>query len=49
MIGNFLSYFEKPHSYVITAFWLLFGQLLENFGLLFTPRSGHTDADLETG
>jgi len=28
MIGNFLGYFEKPHSYVKTAL-ATFGQLLE--------------------
>ena len=41
MIGNFLGYFEKPHSYVKTelaTFWATFGKI----GLLFTPTSGHT-------
>ena len=27
---------------MLTLLWLLFGQLLETFGLLFTPMSGHT-------
>ena len=31
MIGNFLGYFEKPHSYVKTAL-ATFGQLLEKLG-----------------
>ena len=41
MIGNFLGYFEKPHSYVKTAlatFCATFGKI----GLLFTHTSGHT-------
>ena len=41
MIGNFLGYFEKPHSYVKTAlatFWATFGK---NY-LLLIPTSGHT-------
>ena len=33
IIGNILSCFEKPHSYV-KLLWLLFGQHLEKFGLL---------------
>ena len=41
MIGNFLGNFEKRHSYV-KLHWLLFGQLLEKIGLLFTPTSGHS-------
>ena len=44
MIGNFLGYLEKTHYYV-KLHWLLFGQLLEKFGLLFTPTSGHTGCD----
>ena len=42
MIGNFLGYFEKPHSYVKNAlaiFWATFGKN----GLLLIPTSGHTD------
>ena len=31
MIGNFLGYFEKLHSY-LKLHWLLFGQLLEKLG-----------------
>ena len=41
MIGNFLGYFEKPHSYAKTALGT-FGQLLEKIGLLLIPTSGHT-------
>ena len=41
MIVNFLGDDEKPDSYV-KQLLLLFGQLLETFGLLFTPTSGHT-------
>ena len=37
MIGNFLGYFDKPHSYVKTAL-ATFGKI----GLPFTPTSGHT-------
>ena len=44
MIGNFLGYLEKTHYYV-KLHWLLFGQLLEKIGLLFTPTSGHTGCD----
>ena len=33
--------FEKPHSYE-KLHWLLFRQLLEKIGLLFTSTSGHT-------
>ena len=46
MIGNFLGYFEKPHSYVKTAlatFWATFGKNWTTF----SPTSGHTGADLE--
>ena len=45
MIGNFLNYFEKIHSYIKTE-WLLFGQLLQKIWLLFT-RSGHTGDDIK--
>ena len=41
MIGNFLGYFEKPHSHVKTAlatFWALFGKVSQ----LITRLSGHT-------
>ena len=38
MIGNFLGHFEKPHIYVKTTFWTIFGKI----GLLFTPTSYHT-------
>ena len=41
MIGNFLGYFEKPHSYVKTASTTL-GQLFEKIWVTFTPTSGHT-------
>ena len=41
MISYFLCNFEKLNSCVKTAL-ATFGQLLENFGLLFTPTSGHT-------
>ena len=41
MIGNFLGYIEKPHSYV-KLHWLLFGQLLGKIGQVFTPAYGHT-------
>ena len=41
MIGNFLGNFETPHSSV-KRLLLLFGQLLQSHGLLFTPTSGHT-------
>ena len=44
MIGNFLGYFENFPFYVKLV-WLLFGQLLEKFGLLFTPTSGHSGAE----
>ena len=33
MIGNFLDYFENPHSYVITA--------LVTFGATFGKKLGH--------
>ena len=48
MIGNFLGYFEKPHSYVKTAmdtFWATVGKV----GLVFTPTSGHTGYDKNYG
>ena len=41
MIGNFLGYFEKPHSYVKTAlatFWATFGK---NWAT-FSPTSGQS-------
>ena len=45
MIGNFLAKFENL-SLVQILLVLLFGQLLETFGVLFTPTSGHTDRDV---
>ena len=36
--GNFLGYFENVYFY----YKLLFGQLLQNIGLLFVLASGHT-------
>ena len=43
MIGNFLGYFEKPHSYVkkttLATSWATFGK---NWAT-FTPTSGYTD------
>ena len=44
MIGNFLGYFEKPHSNVKTAL-ATFRASLGKIGLLFTPTSGHTGYD----
>ena len=41
MIGNFLGYFEKPHSFVKTALATLRATFGKN-GLLFTSTSGHT-------
>jgi len=41
MICNILGNFEKPHS-CVKLFRLLYRQLLEKIGLLFTPTSGHT-------
>ena len=42
MIGNFLDNFDKL-PLMLKLLWQLFGQLLENFGLLFNLTSGHTD------
>ena len=43
MIGNFLGYFEKTHSYVkkttLATSWATFGK---NWAT-FTPTSGYTD------
>ena len=37
LLGNV----EKPHSYVNAAVAILFGQLVQTFGLSFTPPPGH--------
>ena len=42
MIGNFLGYFEKPHSYVKTAlatFWATFGE--KNWATFFSNIGSH--------
>ena len=46
MIGNFLGYFEKPHSYVKTALATFLATLGKNWAS-FSPTSGHTGGDLE--
>ena len=46
IIGNFLGYFEKTHSYVKTAvatFWATFGIIWATF----FPTSVHTAADAD--
>ena len=45
MIGNFLGYFEKPHSYVKTALATFLATFGKNW-TTFSPTSGHTGADL---
>ena len=42
MIGNFLGYFENL-TLMLKLHWLIFGQLLETIGPLFTPISGQTE------
>ena len=39
---DFLGYFEKHNIFVKTTL-TIFGPLLELFGLLIIPLSGHTD------
>ena len=39
-IANFLGYFVNVHSYVKTIVATFLG-IIETFGLLFTPTSGH--------
>ena len=48
MIGNFLGYFEKTHSYVKTALATFWATLEKNIGLLFSPTSGHSVYDVCT-
>ena len=43
MYVDFLGSFENIHFLVYTAV-VTFGQLLENFGLLYISASGHTGA-----
>ena len=38
-LATFLGYCEKWHFYV-KLLWILLGQLLEKFVILFTPTSG---------
>ena len=44
LLGNV----EKPHSYVNAAVAILFGQLVQTFGLSFTPPPGHHLVTLST-
>ena len=39
----------KSNTFNIKLQWLLFGQLLENFGLIFNLASGHSDLEEKTG
>ena len=35
----------KSNTFHVKPLWLIFGQLLENFGLLFNSSSGHSARD----
>ena len=43
IVGDFLGHSEKHHFLVKKTIFVTFGHLLEQIGLLFISKSGHTE------